>query len=218
MSLGTEWVVEWVRTSAAVIAEHRVELITLDREIGDGDHGENMDRGFSAVLAETRRPARGCDPGRRAQARGDDADLHGRRGGRPAVRHRVPQGGGRRGRTRPTSTAARSSPLLRAAQGRDRAPRQGRDRRQDDGRRVDTCGRRRRRPPSGDGAPGAPPSSRPPRPPRSRARRRPSRSSRARGAPATWASVRSATATPAPSRPPCCSGPRPTSPRGVAAP
>jgi dihydroxyacetone kinase-like protein len=35
-----------------VIAEHRVELITLDRAIGDGDHGENMDRGFSAVLAK----------------------------------------------------------------------------------------------------------------------------------------------------------------------
>ena len=52
MSLGTEWVVEWVRASAAVIAERRVELITLDREIGDGDHGENMDRGFSAVLAK----------------------------------------------------------------------------------------------------------------------------------------------------------------------
>lgn len=50
MSLGTEWVVEWVRTSAAVLAEHRVELITLDRDIGDGDHGENMDRGFSAIL------------------------------------------------------------------------------------------------------------------------------------------------------------------------
>ena len=32
------------------MAEHRVELITLDREIGDGDHGENMDRGFQAVL------------------------------------------------------------------------------------------------------------------------------------------------------------------------
>ncbi|MET1052067.1 MAG: dihydroxyacetone kinase subunit DhaL [Mycetocola sp.] len=52
MSLGTEWTVEWVRASAAVIAEHRVELITLDRDIGDGDHGENMDRGFSAVLAK----------------------------------------------------------------------------------------------------------------------------------------------------------------------
>ena len=52
MSLGTDWVIEWVRASAAVIAEHRVELITLDREIGDGDHGENMDRGFSAVLSK----------------------------------------------------------------------------------------------------------------------------------------------------------------------
>jgi dihydroxyacetone kinase-like protein len=50
MSLGTDWVVDWVRASAAVIAENRVELITLDRDIGDGDHGENMDRGFSAVL------------------------------------------------------------------------------------------------------------------------------------------------------------------------
>jgi dihydroxyacetone kinase-like protein len=52
MSLGTDWVLEWVRASAAVIAENRVELIKLDREIGDGDHGENMDRGFSAVLAK----------------------------------------------------------------------------------------------------------------------------------------------------------------------
>lgn len=52
MSLGADWMIDWVRTSAAVIADHRVELITLDREIGDGDHGENMDRGFSAVLAK----------------------------------------------------------------------------------------------------------------------------------------------------------------------
>ncbi|MBG6237963.1 dihydroxyacetone kinase-like protein [Mycetocola sp. CAN_C7] len=52
MSLGTAWTVDWVRASAAVIAEHRTELITLDRDIGDGDHGENMDRGFSAVLAK----------------------------------------------------------------------------------------------------------------------------------------------------------------------
>lgn len=50
MTLGTDWAVAWVRRAAEVIAEHRVELITLDREIGDGDHGENLDRGFSAVL------------------------------------------------------------------------------------------------------------------------------------------------------------------------
>ena len=50
MGLDSTWAVEWVRRSAEVISEHRVELITLDREIGDGDHGENMDRGFQAVL------------------------------------------------------------------------------------------------------------------------------------------------------------------------
>jgi phosphoenolpyruvate---glycerone phosphotransferase subunit DhaL len=44
-------VVTALRAAAATIAEHRVELIQLDRAIGDGDHGENMDRGFTAVLA-----------------------------------------------------------------------------------------------------------------------------------------------------------------------
>ena len=50
--LGVSWALDWVRRSAATVDEHRVELITLDREIGDGDHGENMERGFSAVLAK----------------------------------------------------------------------------------------------------------------------------------------------------------------------
>lgn len=49
-SLNTEWAVKWLRLSAAVVAENRVALIELDRAIGDGDHGENMDRGFSAIL------------------------------------------------------------------------------------------------------------------------------------------------------------------------
>lgn len=44
-------VVNALRAAAATIEEHRVELIQLDRAIGDGDHGENMDRGFKAVLA-----------------------------------------------------------------------------------------------------------------------------------------------------------------------
>lgn len=44
-------VVTAIRAVAATIAEHRVELIQLDRAIGDGDHGENLDRGFKAVLA-----------------------------------------------------------------------------------------------------------------------------------------------------------------------
>jgi dihydroxyacetone kinase-like protein len=35
-----------------VVTEHRTELIELDRQIGDGDHGENMFRGFTAVIAK----------------------------------------------------------------------------------------------------------------------------------------------------------------------
>ncbi|WBU38711.1 dihydroxyacetone kinase subunit DhaL [Homoserinibacter sp. YIM 151385] len=50
MGLARDWAVDWIRRSAAVVAEHRGELVTLDREIGDGDHGENMDRGFQAVV------------------------------------------------------------------------------------------------------------------------------------------------------------------------
>jgi dihydroxyacetone kinase-like protein len=40
-----------VKAIAATVAEHRVELIQLDKAIGDGDHGENLDRGFHAVVA-----------------------------------------------------------------------------------------------------------------------------------------------------------------------
>ncbi|MCS5733407.1 dihydroxyacetone kinase subunit DhaL [Herbiconiux daphne] len=52
MSLGITWTTDWIRQSARVVSEHRVELVTLDREIGDGDHGENLDRGYTAVLAK----------------------------------------------------------------------------------------------------------------------------------------------------------------------
>jgi dihydroxyacetone kinase-like protein len=41
-----------VKAVAATIAEHKVELTRLDRDIGDGDHGENLARGFTAVLAK----------------------------------------------------------------------------------------------------------------------------------------------------------------------
>ena len=50
--LTTDWALAWVRASAAVIGEQRQALSGLDREIGDGDHGENLDRGFRAVLAK----------------------------------------------------------------------------------------------------------------------------------------------------------------------
>ncbi|WP_375406301.1 dihydroxyacetone kinase subunit DhaL [uncultured Amnibacterium sp.] len=51
-ALGTEWAIDWVRRSAAVVGEHKSELSGLDRAIGDGDHGENLDRGFRAVIAK----------------------------------------------------------------------------------------------------------------------------------------------------------------------
>lgn len=50
-TLSHAWADAWIRGAQAVLAEQRMELIDLDRAIGDGDHGENMDRGFKAVVA-----------------------------------------------------------------------------------------------------------------------------------------------------------------------
>jgi dihydroxyacetone kinase-like protein len=41
-----------VRAAAEVVAAHRDELVQLDRAIGDGDHGENLRRGFNAVVSK----------------------------------------------------------------------------------------------------------------------------------------------------------------------
>lgn len=41
-----------IRAVAATVAEHKVELTHLDRDIGDGDHGENLSRGFTAVITK----------------------------------------------------------------------------------------------------------------------------------------------------------------------
>lgn len=49
--LDVKWAKEWLQLSAKIINVHRDELIELDRVIGDGDHGENLDRGFQAVAA-----------------------------------------------------------------------------------------------------------------------------------------------------------------------
>lgn len=62
MTLGTDWAIAWIRRSAEVVADNRVELIRLDREIGDGDHGENLDRGFTAVVAKLDGLAEGATP------------------------------------------------------------------------------------------------------------------------------------------------------------
>lgn len=59
MSCSTESTIAALRAAADVIAERRAELTALDREIGDGDHGENLARGFAAVQAklESEHPA-----------------------------------------------------------------------------------------------------------------------------------------------------------------
>lgn len=49
-NLDVEWAKDWMRRSSDTLTEHRMELIDLDRAIGDGDHGENMARGFTAVI------------------------------------------------------------------------------------------------------------------------------------------------------------------------
>jgi len=52
VGLDITWALRWLALSAEAMAEHRVELIELDRPIGDSDHGENMDRGFKAVTVK----------------------------------------------------------------------------------------------------------------------------------------------------------------------
>ncbi|HEV2779814.1 MAG TPA: dihydroxyacetone kinase subunit DhaL [Actinophytocola sp.] len=52
MGCTAERVAAALRDAAAVIAEHRDELVRLDRAIGDGDHGENMRRGFTAIVSK----------------------------------------------------------------------------------------------------------------------------------------------------------------------
>ncbi|MFD2025591.1 dihydroxyacetone kinase subunit DhaL [Promicromonospora aerolata] len=61
MALDADWAERWVRRTADAIADAKGELTELDRQIGDGDHGENLDRGFKAVVARLDDVA--ADPG-----------------------------------------------------------------------------------------------------------------------------------------------------------
>jgi phosphoenolpyruvate---glycerone phosphotransferase subunit DhaL len=63
MNLNVTWAEAWIRKCADVVAEHRSELNTLDRDIGDGDHGENLDRGFAAVRVKLDALPAGSVPG-----------------------------------------------------------------------------------------------------------------------------------------------------------
>ncbi|WET78234.1 dihydroxyacetone kinase subunit DhaL [Amycolatopsis sp. QT-25] len=51
MACTAETLAAALRAAAAVVAEHRAELVDLDRAIGDADHGENLDRGFTAIVS-----------------------------------------------------------------------------------------------------------------------------------------------------------------------
>jgi dihydroxyacetone kinase-like protein len=51
-SVDAETVRRWLNEAAASVREQRDYLTQLDAAIGDADHGTNMDRGFSAVVAK----------------------------------------------------------------------------------------------------------------------------------------------------------------------
>ncbi|WP_127959211.1 dihydroxyacetone kinase subunit DhaL [Serratia microhaemolytica] len=50
MTLSKQQVVEWLMRCGDVFAQQRDFLTQLDTEIGDGDHGLNMNRGFNKVV------------------------------------------------------------------------------------------------------------------------------------------------------------------------
>lgn len=52
MSVTRDDVITWLNNCGQVIAENKDYLTQLDSDIGDADHGVNMDRGFKAALAK----------------------------------------------------------------------------------------------------------------------------------------------------------------------
>jgi phosphoenolpyruvate---glycerone phosphotransferase subunit DhaL len=55
---------QWLEGSAAVLREQRDYLTQLDAAIGDADHGTNMDRGFTSVVAKLGELDDSTPPGR----------------------------------------------------------------------------------------------------------------------------------------------------------
>lgn len=52
MSCTARGVIAALHAGTEIVVSHREELIRLDREIGDADHGENLVRGFQAVSSK----------------------------------------------------------------------------------------------------------------------------------------------------------------------
>ena len=94
--LDAAWSVAWIRGAAAAVAEHRDELTELDRAIGDGDHGINLDRGMHAAVAKLDSQESGggipLASGRRVQGDGDEPAGHGGRRGGSASGDGLPAG------------------------------------------------------------------------------------------------------------------------------
>ena len=57
MACGTKEVIAALTVAADVVSAHRDELVELDRVIGDGDHGENLQRGFQTFVVAVVRAA-----------------------------------------------------------------------------------------------------------------------------------------------------------------
>jgi phosphoenolpyruvate---glycerone phosphotransferase subunit DhaL len=51
-AVSVDQLVAWLNRFAVLVAEQRNHLTELDSAIGDADHGANMDRGMSAVIAK----------------------------------------------------------------------------------------------------------------------------------------------------------------------
>ena len=52
MSVTRDDVIAWLNNCGQVLAENKDYLTQLDSDIGDADHGANMDRGFKAALTK----------------------------------------------------------------------------------------------------------------------------------------------------------------------
>lgn len=50
MTISKQQILQWLENCNAVMSEQRDYLTQLDTEIGDGDHGLNMQRGFSKTM------------------------------------------------------------------------------------------------------------------------------------------------------------------------
>jgi dihydroxyacetone kinase-like protein len=62
--VNADTVQSWLEQAAASLHDQRDYLTQLDAAIGDADHGTNMDRGFTAVVAKLEEAEGGLPPGK----------------------------------------------------------------------------------------------------------------------------------------------------------